>query len=219
MHYQNFSFQGDWFQDCWVASVLQYEIVKTAGLIHGTMLSWERERERVGSECVPVTRVIQISGICKTSQDSAVLALKYLKCWGENWPVSFMLKQDVQKGPFKAGSRPTEGGPWTLNKIQVKQRWRITSFLKICLEFGYFLSFMLAQHALPSQLSGGQCLWCRWGIAPLHPDHHQFLGRVHVFMTPAHWSGSVCVVFLVKRSKDTRDNETKQFLLCKSMDF
>ena len=65
----------------------------------------------MGSECVPVTRVIQISGICKTSQDSAVLALKYLKCWGENWPVSFMLKQDVQKGPFKAGSRPTEGGP------------------------------------------------------------------------------------------------------------
>lgn len=47
MRYQNFSFQGDWFQDCWVASVLQYEIVKTAGLIHGTTLSWEREREWV----------------------------------------------------------------------------------------------------------------------------------------------------------------------------
>ncbi len=44
MRFRNLSSQSDCFQDCWVASVLQYEIVKTAGLIHGTTLSCERER-------------------------------------------------------------------------------------------------------------------------------------------------------------------------------
>ena len=202
----------------------------------------ERERERVGSECVPVTRVIQISGICKTSQDSAVLALKYLKCskliqrpindfhvWsvlGWELPVSFMLKQDVQKGPFKAWNRPTEGGPWTLNKIQVKQRWRITFFFCFWNSSGVWMLCFFSAFYLSCWPNMHSPLSCRednaFGADEALPLFILIIiSFLAVFMSLWHQPSGVDlgVVFLVKRSKDTRDNKTKQFLLCKSMDF